>query len=644
MSTRTPTYSAPSATSVAYSYIRFSTPEQARGDSLRRQTGGVAEAWCQRNGAALDTGTTLHDLGVSAFTKHRRRGEDDPMAAFIEPADLVNPDRKALAGFLALIKQRKVARGSYLIIENLDRLSRDDLVPAVHLLTGILLAGVRVVQLMPVEQVLTEKSEGYQIMLAVVELMRGHSESAAKSDRNGKTWDEKQRLARAGQKQPPRRNDGRITESMTNKLPAWIEDRGGKLVLIPERAEVVKRMFALAASGYGWGAIVRTLVRDKETPFCQRGKGTDGRIHSGEGYGRWNRVYVGRILCDRRALGEHQPRTRGGEPDGPLLVGYYPRVVTPQEFKLAQAGMDARRKHKQGRIGNGVACVLGGLLHDALDPRGGTYTTTTLVTRHKKDRSRITRRRVLVNSAFTMHREAHRSFPLATFERAILQELRELKPEEVLPRGEASADEAVLRSELEWVGNQKAALAAELLKGKVSEIAAALRQMTDRQAELQKALDECEEQTAKPLTASLAEAQSLTDMLDSATDPEDVRLRLRAALRRVVEGVWLVVTHRGRDALLTAQVRFRSGKHGQEYRTFTVIHRPPKSDGHGGTMPGSYWVISFPQPEALRKLLPFGTEDLRDLNQAEQVEHALKAIYDKETIDWLLRENGQPLP
>jgi hypothetical protein len=51
---------------IAHSYIRFSTPEQAKGDSLRRQT-ELAEAYCRRNGLTLDTTLMLRDLGLSAF-------------------------------------------------------------------------------------------------------------------------------------------------------------------------------------------------------------------------------------------------------------------------------------------------------------------------------------------------------------------------------------------------------------------------------------------------------------------------------------------------------------------------------------------------------------------------------------------------
>jgi hypothetical protein len=141
----------------AYSYIRFSHDYQSDGDSVRRQTTD-SEDWCQRSGAELDETITLRDLGKSAFKQGKRRAskEDEEMAEFIAPEDLVNEDRRALAGFLWLIKQRRIRRGAYLIIENLDRLSRDQIVPATNLLTSILLAGVKVVQLRPVEQILTD--------------------------------------------------------------------------------------------------------------------------------------------------------------------------------------------------------------------------------------------------------------------------------------------------------------------------------------------------------------------------------------------------------------------------------------------------------------------------------------------------------
>src|SRR5262249_30757599 len=153
--------------------------------------------WCERNHVRLDTSLTLHDLGKSAYTGAHRQ----------------NPDRHALAAFLKLVEQAKVPKGAYLIIENLDRLSRGEEVPACHLLTSILMTGVRVVQLKPTELLLTEKSPGWDIMRAVMELSRGHGESAIKSERVGKAWREKKRRARER------------GETITHRLPAWVEER-----------------------------------------------------------------------------------------------------------------------------------------------------------------------------------------------------------------------------------------------------------------------------------------------------------------------------------------------------------------------------------------------------------------------------------
>lgn len=47
----------------AYSYVRFSSPEQAKGDSVRRQV-EAAERYAQSHGLRLDD--RLTDAGLSA--------------------------------------------------------------------------------------------------------------------------------------------------------------------------------------------------------------------------------------------------------------------------------------------------------------------------------------------------------------------------------------------------------------------------------------------------------------------------------------------------------------------------------------------------------------------------------------------------
>jgi DNA invertase Pin-like site-specific DNA recombinase len=107
----------------AFSYIRFSTPEQARGDSLRRQL-EAAKDWCAQRGLVLDD--TLRDLGRSAYKGgHAQFG--------------------ALRDFLALVESGEVERGSYLIVESLDRLSREAVLDALPRLLDLIAAGITVV-------------------------------------------------------------------------------------------------------------------------------------------------------------------------------------------------------------------------------------------------------------------------------------------------------------------------------------------------------------------------------------------------------------------------------------------------------------------------------------------------------------------
>jgi DNA invertase Pin-like site-specific DNA recombinase len=522
------------AAATAYSYVRFSTPDQARGDSLRRQTEAPAE-WCLRNHAHLDTTTTFRDLGKSAFTGRHR----------------TNPDRHALAAFLRLVEAGKVSRGSYLIIENLDRLSREEVVPATHLLTGILVAGVRVVQLAPAELVLTDKSDPFDVMRAVMELSRGHGESAIKSDRVGKAWAKKRELAR---------EHGQL---LTHRLPAWVEERDGKLLLIPDRAAVVRRIFQMSTGGYGLVAIVKRLTAEGVPAF-----GTAGH---------WGRSYVGNILKDRRALGELQPRRRDGTADGPPIPSYFPAVVGEAEWWSARAGAAQRRK-KRGRIGSHVN-VFAGLLRNARD--GGSYYAAT-----RRDGGNS--QRVLLNMAAAEGRAPCWSFPFETFEKAVLVMLREIDPAEVLGTGEGPNVVATLTSERDQIATKAAELEAELLTGNVAALARALRQLEERAREVNGKLAEFRQAAARPLDAAWRESRTLLAALEDAPDPEDVRLRLRAALRRMIESVAVLVTHQCRDRLAAVQVWFAGGT---KYRLIHILHRPPRANALGRKA-GRWWVKS----------------------------------------------------
>jgi DNA invertase Pin-like site-specific DNA recombinase len=505
----------------AYSYLRFSSPQQAEGDTLRRQT-DLRDAWVKKAGAVLDTSVTMKDEGVSAFTgKHRE-----------------NPDRNALAAFLELVKRGRVPRGSYLIVESLDRLSREHIRPALTLLLNLIDAGVRVVQLLPVEAVYDEQVEPMNLMMAIMELSRGHSESKVKSQRLSAAWGRKKAEAVASKK------------PITRSTPAWLRVAGGRFEVIKSRADAVRLIYRLAVEGHGIGAITRRLNGEGVEPI---GKAP-----------HWARGYVARLLSTRLTLGEYQPCLRpGGKPTpaGPPVPGYYPAIVSEDVWHAAQAAV-ASRHCKGGRPGKRAVNLFAGLLRDArtggnvwaLNTGGGRGTMLTaargVIGQPEADRSR---------------------FPLPAFERAVLSRLQEIDPREILP-GDGSADKVLtLAGRLADVEGRLERVQAQLVDGddELPALVEAVRKLEDRRKAAADALAAAREEAASPLSEAWAECQTLAEALDRAPDPADARVRLRATLRRIVEGVWCLFIARGVWRFAAVRIQFAGGAH----RDYVIAHR-----------------------------------------------------------------------
>jgi DNA invertase Pin-like site-specific DNA recombinase len=103
----------------AYSYVRFSTPEQEMGDSERRQI-ALAKSYCAKNGLQLSE-TAFADRGVSAFHgKHRENGALGRLLKHVQP-------------------------GEVLLIEDCDRWSREDSLDALTRLREEVRRGIEVV-------------------------------------------------------------------------------------------------------------------------------------------------------------------------------------------------------------------------------------------------------------------------------------------------------------------------------------------------------------------------------------------------------------------------------------------------------------------------------------------------------------------
>lgn len=155
----------------AYSYMRFSTPEQAKGDSKRRQA-QQAEEYAVANGLELDDKLTYRDYGVSAF-----RG--------------ANVEIGKLGQFMEAIRRQEVKAGSFLLVESLDRISRDVILPAQNIFTQIIMEGVTIVTLSDkrVYSVELMNKSPFLLIEAIIILIRANDESETKSMRLKAVWE-----------------------------------------------------------------------------------------------------------------------------------------------------------------------------------------------------------------------------------------------------------------------------------------------------------------------------------------------------------------------------------------------------------------------------------------------------------------------
>jgi hypothetical protein len=131
-------------------------------------------------------------------------------------------------------------------------------------------------------------------------------------------------------------------------------------------------------------------------------------------------------------------------------------------------------------------------------------------------------------------------------------------------------------------------LKAQLVGG--DEIAPLVDVLRTVEAERLKVVDElavAQREAASPTVTALGDTKSLVDMLDAADDPNEVRTRLRGALRRAVESVrCLFLTHK-QDRLAFVTVAFSGGKQ----RMYALWHTPPKANA-AKRAPGRWWARS----------------------------------------------------
>jgi DNA invertase Pin-like site-specific DNA recombinase len=499
---------------LAVSYSRFSDPQQSQGDSEGRQQ-EMFKKFCEHHNLTPLT-EVYADRGRSGYKdEHRKKGR--------------------LGELIAAAKDGRFEPGTVIVVEAWDRLGRLRPDKQTDLVAELLRTGVKI-GICQLDDTFCEDDFGtHKWTTLAVFIQLAFQESKQKSERLKSAWVKARKRAREEKRLLPR-------------LPAWVE-RGpdDKPRLIPERAAVVKRIFALAIEGLGHRAIVRTLEAEGVPPFGQR-KVNKGRSRS-QFCGRWSAPYVALILRDRRAVGELQLRLADESPDGAPLAGFFPAAVDEPTFALARQALDGRMPTVRRRHRKYVNTFAGLLVH-ARDGEGMMLHCFTY-----KGKPHVT----LWNSSNRGGRGPGYSWPYHDFERLVLGAMREIDARDVLPQEKPARRADELRARLAYVRGEIAQLGRELEEGFSKGVAAALKKREAEEVELGDQLQQELAESVAPAARAWEALPSLVDLLETSADPDAQRMRIRAALQRGVETMPVLLVRNGAWRLLALQVFFTSG-------------------------------------------------------------------------------------
>jgi hypothetical protein len=450
-------------------------------------------------------------------------------------------------------------------------------------------AGVRIVTLSPEREFDTEATRGLTKGALEIQLIleRAAEESEMKSRRVGSAWSRKREEA--------------ADRVVTRKLPGWIvyDEDAKRLTLDPAKAATVRHIFALAREGHGVGGIAKKLNAD--------GVPVMGRT---EFKGRpvvWNETVVYYVLKSRATYGEFQPcKGRGStrKPAGPPIPNYFPPAITTDEYHAVQATIKARSTIGRGRRGRHIN-LFAGLLVDARD--GSTLTYKNLPGKPST---------LIPVGAKQGRGTPWTSFPAAPFEAAILNELAEVRPRDVFPKGTTVNKIDNLEGRLAEVDTLIATWKAKMDDPRLVDVVSEkLAELNVERKTLAAELEVERQEAADPAVDAWGRFRSLAALLKS--DPsDDTKTAVRTALRRTVDKVYCVFTGNGRIRLAGVRVRFRGTDH---HRDYVVAYSPGRSN-HRVKREGQLWH------ESAAWIDEPGDLDIRRPADAVKVERLLKEL------------------
>ncbi|HBC8787491.1 TPA: recombinase family protein [Citrobacter braakii] len=293
-----------------YSYIRWSTDKQTGNTSMDRQTEKA------RKFAALHKleYSEILDAGVSAF-----RGK--------------NTTQGALAGFIKAVEAGVIPSDSWLYVENLDRLTRQDVMTALNLFTGLLQLGLTIVTGMDGKIYSEEsvKNNVTDLMLSLFLFSRANEESLTKQKRAHET----------ALKLIDRHRSGLpVNIKSAGSAPWWIDASMGTYEAVkphPVHFKAAKEAVRLLLSGWGCFRVTEYLNQNSEVYPPPKGNRGKGKKRAGSG---WVVANLKAMRKNRALYGEKEITIDGVTH---RLSNYFPPVCSQSDYARLQEIAEGNR-------------------------------------------------------------------------------------------------------------------------------------------------------------------------------------------------------------------------------------------------------------------------------------------------------------
>ncbi|MCW4151991.1 recombinase family protein [Halomonas sp. 18H] len=282
----------------AIAYVRYSSAVQADGDSIERQTSPL-KAFEERFNVKVEEIFT--DEGVSSY-----RGDNIKKGKFSE--------------IIEQIEKGKIKKGDFLVIESIDRVSRQSLNKTTSILQDILIKGIKIYT--TIDQRLynyenKDKDLEDYLMIGLI-AKRANEESETKSKRRRSAWNKAKKLAE---------EEGKIFNTKQN-IPYGLEVVDGKFNIIEDEAKEI-RFIIENLKFEGVNATIKKL-----NEWSKR---------------KWQSRHVNHLMKNQYIRGAYrsQKRENGKKVHQGYVENYYPKIVSDADFYEAVEAMKRRETKKE---------------------------------------------------------------------------------------------------------------------------------------------------------------------------------------------------------------------------------------------------------------------------------------------------------